>query len=410
MDEIAEEFLPNRCKRTESELEVGWTLQSARSDSAWTGFVIADVGGRSRRRTIGSRLVTWNIHHSMLVIYFLLALGVSFLCSLMEASLLSLPRSYAIRLKQDGKSYGTTLEHMKQEINRPLAAILTLNTFANMFGAAGVGAEALVAFGSTWVALVSFILTLCILIFSEIIPKTAGSMYCRQLAPWTAYFVRAMMFITWPVTVLLNMVRRFFPSGEHLHSLTRDDVMVIAELSRTSGALELRELEVIQNFLKLRDWQVKDVMTPRTVLLMLHQDTTVAEAMKQYTQTPFSRFPVYGDSPDDMKGLVLRRSLDECARNDQLDRPVLELVRPIHVVPEGATLDNVLWKFFTTGQHMFHVVDEYGGTAGVITLEDAIETMIGHEIVDETDRVVDMQHLARKQAALRERQRVKGGP
>lgn len=352
--------------------------------------------------------MTWTGHHTLLVVYFLLAIGVSFLCSLMEAALLSLPRSHAIRLRQQGKKAGEVLEHMKNEINRPLAAILTLNTFANMFGAAGVGAEALLAFGSKWVAAVSFLLTLCILVFSEIIPKTAGSLYCRQLAPWTARIVRMMMVATAPVTVLLNFVRRIFPTAAEAHKMTRDDVVLIAELSRTAGALERRELNVIQNFLKLRDWQVKDVMTPRTVCVMLQQDMSVDDALEQCDQTPHSRFPVYGENPDDMKGLVLRRMLSDHARDGKGHEPVKNIIRPIRVVPEAASVDNVLWKFFTTGQHMFQVVDEYGGTAGVVTLEDAIETMLGHEIVDETDRVVDMQHLARKRAALLERQRVFG--
>ncbi len=337
-----------------------------------------------------------DFHVFMLIFYFMLALGVSFMCSLMEAAILSLPRSHAVMLRKQGKRSGVTLEKMKRSIDRPLAAILTLNTISHTVGAAGVGAEAYVVFEGRWIALTSAILTLAILVLSEIIPKTIGAVFCRQMAPLTAMGITVMIYITYPIVIALEQFSRLLPGGQEGARLTREELALLAEMGQIEGAIEGKESRVIQNLLKLRDFRVHDVMTPRKVVQMIQQDHTVGDALTEVEQTGFSRFPLFGKDSDELVGIVLRRDLSDAARRGDQHKPVKTYARELRAVPESASVDNVLWRFFSTGHHMFQVVDEYGGTAGIVTLEDAIETMLGTQIVDETDRVVDMRRLAQR--------------
>jgi len=349
--------------------------------------------------------VTWTAHHTLLILYLVLALGVSFLCSLLEAALLSVTQSHIAVMVERGSRGGELLRHMKSNIDRPLAAILTLNTFAHTIGAAGVGAQAALLFGEASVGVASAVVTLLILIGSEIIPKTLGAIHAKALASFTAWTIRVLIIILYPLVIMCEGVSRWLSRGAPDASVSRDEVRTLAQLAQEFGTIDKDEARVIANLMALHEVKVGQVMTPRTVCTMLQQDMTIDEALEIVDATPHSRFPVYGENPDDMKGLALRRMMSDYARDGKGDQRLKSIIRPIRVVPEAASVDNVLWKFFITGQHMFHVVDEYGGTAGVVTLEDAIETMLGHEIVDETDRVVDMQHLARKRAALLNRQR-----
>lgn len=336
---------------------------------------------------------------SLLLFYLGLALGVSFLCSLVEASLLSVPVSHGRYLTSKGHRSGPALERMKENIDRPLAAILTLNTISHTIGAAGVGAQAVEVFGDAWVAAVSAVLTLLILILSEIIPKTLGATYARPLAPLTVTIVQWMIWVSYPIIIVLDLLSKVLRGGGHGGGMTREQLAIVAELARAEGALEPREAELVRNALALRDQRVHEVMTPRTVVFSVPATMAVSDVAQEPGFGRFSRIPVLdAETPS---GVVHRYHIYEALRNGRRDQEVGELATPLLVVPESARLTDVMEQFGETGQHMFQVVDEYGAFDGVITLEDVLETMLGHEIVDETDYVRDMRALASSQAAER---------
>ena len=329
----------------------------------------------------------------LLIFYLLLALGVSFLCSLTESGLLSLSRSSVAALVKQNRPSGRMLDRMKDNIERPLAAILTLNTVAHTIGAAGVGAESYAIFGSEWVAITSAVLTVLILVFSEIIPKTLGVVYAVRLATFTAYTITGMIYLTYPLVVVFQALSRLLGQGGE-QKLTREEFAVIAELGQTEGALHEKEYHIIRNVLRMSRVRVRDVMTPRTVVFMLNKDMTVREALDQHGPLRFARIPVSGEGPDDVVGVVFRHVISQAAQDGREGDTLEKLAREIHAVPRDAALDRVLDEFIRRKEQFFLVVDEYGGTAGIITLEDAIETLLGAEIVDETDKVVDMRELA----------------
>ncbi len=338
---------------------------------------------------------TWRMFtpEMLLVFYLLLALGVSFLCSLTESGLLSLSRSRVAALAKQGRPSGRMLERMKDNIERPLAAILTLNTVAHTIGAAGVGAESYVIFGSKWVAVTSAVLTVLILVFSEIIPKTLGVVYAGRLASFTAYTITGMIYLTYPLVVVFQALSRLLGRGGE-QKLTREEFAVIAELGQTEGALHEKEYRIIRNVLRMGRVRVRDVLTPRTVVFMLPKDMTVSEALAEHGPLRFARIPVRGEGPDDVVGVVLRHAISSAFEEERGECKLSEIAGPIHAVPEDAALDRVLDEFIQRKEQLFLAVDEYGGTAGIVTLEDAIETLLGTEIVDETDKVVDMRELA----------------
>ena len=345
----------------------------------------------------------------LLIFYLLLALGVSFFCSLAEAVILSIPRSKVALLLKQGSAAGRILDRMKKNIDRPLAAILTLNTIAHTIGAAGVGGQALTLArqrgldGEHWVAIASAILTLLILVLSEIIPKTLGAAYAGRLAPFTAFMVQGMIIISWPLVIMLQAISRLL-SAHKQSRLTREEVALVAEIGSTEGAIREEEYRVIRNLLQLNQVRVNQIMTPRNVAFMLSRDLTAREAVAKSGPLRFARIPIQGSGPDDLVGLVLRHEVYEAEQDDhgdQGDRTLGTLAHEIHAVPETATVRRVLNEFIVRREHLFQVVDEYGGTAGIVTLEDAIETLLGVEIVDETDTVADMRQLADRLARNR---------
>lgn len=364
------------------------------------GLEVVAIGGDLQATGFVATVEWW-----LLGFYAALALGVSFLCSLLEAALLTISRPRIALLIEQGRRSGVMLQRMKDDIDRPLAAILTLNTVAHTMGAAGVGAQVLVIFGDRWVAAASVIITVLILVFSEIIPKTLGATHARGLADFTARAVRAITFLTYPVVAALEVVSRSLGSAK-AGWLTRDEVRVVADLGEHSGVLEQSESRVIRNLLRLRDIQVTDVMTPRTVLFAVDRGTSVGELTRAHNPIPFTRIPVYEGTPDHILGVVLKHDVLAVAREGHKDRPLRSLARPLHAVPETTPVNKALEQFLSRREHLFLVVDEFGGTAGVITLEDALETLLGTEIVDETDVVADMRKLAR----ARQRRRPIGRP
>jgi CBS domain containing-hemolysin-like protein len=327
-------------------------------------------------------------------LYFFLVLGVSFLCSLLESVLLSMSRTFISVLIKDHPTSGRMLEKLKENINRPLAAILSLNTIANTVGAASVGAVTYDLLGNKWVAIMSGILTLSILIFSEIIPKTIGAHYWKSLAVPSGYMIRGMMVLMYPFVVLLEVLSNWLKPSKKQDLVTKEDVIAMAEIGEDEGTIEEDESTIIENLLRLDNITAEDVLTPRSVVYALQKDLTVRQALDEHENIIFSRIPVYNTDLDDISGLVRRDNLLKSKAEDQFDITMEELSEPVHVVNEKESVGHILDEFVRRREHLFIVKDEFGQFEGIITLEDAIETLLGVEIVDETDSVVDMRKLA----------------
>lgn len=342
---------------------------------------------------------------TLLIIYVCIALGFSFICSIAEAVLLSVSTAYIALKEEEGHASGVLLRKLKDNINQPLAAILTLNTIAHTAGAAGAGAQAAAVFGSNYLGIASAILTLLILVFSEIIPKTLGATYWRQLAPATAYVLRVLVWVLYPFVKMSEFMTRAMTEGPTLSGFSRQEFAAMAELSAEEGELGQQESLVVKNLLALQHTPVHAAMTPRTVMFTLPDSTTVEEFFHRYEQEPFSRIPIYdGDDGDRITGFVLRSDL-LLAQARGNHRKVLENYRrDMPSVPETLTLRRAFNRAQQTRAHMMLVVDEYGDTQGILTLEDIIETLLGLEIVDESDATIDMQDLARRKWKRRARQ------
>ncbi len=330
-----------------------------------------------------------------LLLYFLLAVLVSFLCSILEAVLLSVSHVHIELLIGDGQRSGRILKNLKERVDQSLAAILTLNTVANTVGAAGVGAQALVVFGSGWVALASGVLTFTILVFSEVIPKTLGTAHWKRLAPFAAYAISGLIYLCYPVVLFLRAVSRMVAgTGGGQSRVTRRELSVLAGIGADEGTLMGKEKRVIQNLLRLKYIRAGDVMTPRSVVTALPNDLTVGQVMEKMEKLKFSRIPIYEENVDQVTGLVLRLRILEARAAGKNRLTMAELAQPIHAVPESKSIAGTLDEFIKRREHLFLVVDEYGGTEGIVTLEDAIETLLGVEIVDEFDSVADMRQYA----------------
>lgn len=334
---------------------------------------------------------------TILILYFALALFVSFFCSLLESVLLSVTHTHIAVLIKDGKTAGYRLKNLKNQINRPLAAILTLNTIANTVGAAGVGAQALKIYGDKWVALASAILTLSILIFSEIIPKTLGAVYWKHLSAITAVLTIWLMRITYPFVVLLEAISRWLTPKKAEGTVTREEMVVMAELGEDEGTIHEKETNLIANILKLGRITAEDVLTPRSVVFALQKDLTIGEVMGENPEVSFSRIPIYNESLDDIIGLVHRYDLQNKYSDDEFGVTMESFMAPVDTVLQSESVAAILDKFIQRREHIFIVKDEFGGTEGIVTLEDAVETLLGAEIVDEFDSVADMRKFAREQ-------------
>ena len=334
----------------------------------------------------------------LLIIYVLIALGFSFLCSIAEAVILSVTRPYISLLEREGHKSGRLLRRLKQDINAPLAAILTLNTVAHTVGAAGAGAQAASVFGSNYLGIASAILTLLILVFSEIIPKTLGAVYWRQLAPVTAYVLRYLVLLLKPFVWLSEWLTRGLAHGPTLTGFSREEFAVMAEIGEAEGQLEQRESSIMHNlFFTLRDHTVREVMTPRTVVFSLSENMSVGDAYEQIEKSRFSRIPLYEhDDPDLVVGFILKQDLlleySRGVREDSLR----SLRRDLLMVPETAAIYQVFHKMLARRVQITAVVDEYGSLEGLVTLEDILEALLGEEIVDEADKTPDRQELAKR--------------
>ncbi len=332
----------------------------------------------------------------LLITYILIALGFSFLCSIAEAVILSVTTAHIALLEKKGKSAGKQLRTLKADINQPLAAILTLNTIAHTVGAAGAGAQAAVVFGNAYVGIASAILTLLILIFSEIIPKTLGAHYWRQLAPLTAYALKGLVVILYPFVKLSELLTKGLTQGPTLVGFSRNEFVAMADLSAREGQLVQQESTILKNLLRLRKTLIADAMTPRTVVFSLPQQLRVEDFFQKYEQIRFSRIPIYAETQDQVTGFVLRSELLLAQARGNTDNPLMEYSRPLPALLAKMSLAQAFDEFMRLRAHIMLVVDEYGGLKGLLTLEDLLETLLGLEIVDEGDNEVDMQQLARQ--------------
>lgn len=323
-------------------------------------------------------------------------MGVSFICSLLEAVILSVTPAYVNVLMRDRPRTGKLLHKMKVDVDKSLSAILTLNTFANTLGAAGVGAQAEMIFDSKVAAFIYFILALSILVFAEIIPKTLGAVHWKKIAPLATYIIYLFVCILLPVVMLLRQVSRLLnPSGKQ-SSMSREEILAVADMGHHQGALHHQENKIIQNILCMKNIRANDVLTPRRVLLSFQKDKTISDIIQNHSPLQFSRIPVYDKDLDDIVGFVLRYRIAQEFSEGHGHLKLKDIIKDIHAVPDTADIANILNEFIKRKEHIFLVVDEYGGTAGIITMEDAVETLLGVEIVDEMDSVTDMRKYAKK--------------
>ena len=337
----------------------------------------------------------------ILIVYLAIALGFSFLCSIAEAVLLSVTTAYVSVLEQQSLPSAKHWQRLKRDIDSPLAAILSLNTIAHTVGAAGVGAQAAAVFGSNSLGIVSAILTLLILIFSEIIPKTLGSVFWRQLAPSVAVFLRYLILCMFPLVWLAKIITRKIAVHPTLEGFNREEFAAMANLGEAEGQLAQQEAHILQNLFKLRDMPVADVMTPNIVTFKLPATTKVEDYFEHFADKRFSRIPLYGDSADNLVGFVLRPDLLTAKAAHEGDKPLEDFQRELPAILDKISLLAAFELFVKKHAQIMAVVDEYGTLKGVVTLEDIVETLVGAEIVDESDSTADMQSLARKRWALR---------
>jgi len=334
----------------------------------------------------------------LLLLYVALALGVSFLCSIMEAVLLSVTPSYVAALERDVDAViGERLRNLKEDVDRPLSAILSLNTIAHTVGAAGAGAQAAIVFGESWTGVIAAVLTLLILVISEIIPKTLGAVYWRDMAPFVTRALVPTIFAMWPLVKLSKGITYLLSDDEASTTFSREEFTAMAELGEEEGVFEEKESRILKNLFRFNSLRVKDVMTPRTVVFDLPENKTVGEVVEERDEFRFSRIPVYDVDRDDVTGYVLKDELLLLAAQEEHQVPLSDLVREILVVHETLPLPDLLERMLDRLEHIALVVDEYGGAAGLVTMEDVVETLLGLEIVDEADSVEDMQALARQQ-------------
>ena len=338
---------------------------------------------------------------TLLLTYVALALGVSFLCSILEAVLLSVTPSYAATLRDTKPVVGDRLQRFKSDIDRPLAAILSLNTIAHTVGAAGAGAQAARVFGDGYVGVISAVLTLLILFLSEIIPKTLGAVYWRQLAPLVTRILQPLIWSMWPLVKMSAWTRRLLVRGDDVQVISREELAAMARLGHEEGVIGEGESRVLESLFQFRSLRARDIMTPRTVVYRLPEETLVGEVIAEPEEIRFSRIPIYHDANDQITGYVLKDDLLLRGAKDEDELPLSALRRKITVVPASLELPRLFERLLGESEHIAEVVDEYGGMVGVVTMEDLVETLLGMEIVDEVDSVENMQELAREKWRVR---------
>ncbi|MBR0111460.1 MAG: DUF21 domain-containing protein [Bacteroidales bacterium] len=331
---------------------------------------------------------------SALLLYLLGALIISAVCSILEATLMSTPISYITMREEEGYKPATRFKSYKQESSRPIAAILILNTIANTIGAAGVGRQATLLFGSQWFGLVSAIVTILILVFSEIIPKTVGANYWKSLMGFTTVGIRCLVFVLYPLVILVEWIQKRISPKTPEAAVSREEVSALANVAEEGGELEEDENEIIQNLINMDEVTAADIMTPRVVAAIAPESMTVGRFYKDKRYLHHSRIPVYASDDEYITGYILRMEALQLMAEDKADVTLGELRRDIASFPEDRPVDEIWDEMLEKNEQIAAVINEYGGFQGIITLEDVIENLLGSEIVDEQDVVSDMQQLA----------------
>lgn len=329
----------------------------------------------------------------LLTIYITIAIGVSFICSVLEAVLLSISPTYIGSLRQQNHPAAPRLAALKENIDRPLASILTLNTIAHTVGAATAGAQATVVFGSEWLGVFSAVLTFGILLFSEIIPKTLGATYWRQMAPAASTILNWMVWALTPFVWVSEQITRRLSHG-HTQPKLRDELSAMAMLAKESGELAEGESKILTNLLQFRDVSVTKIMTPRPVLFRVEAEQSINTFLTEHRDSPFSRPLVYSKQKDNVLGFVHRLELFAASQAGHANDELGTLMRPIPVVLNTANVPQAFERIMKERSQLVLIVDEYGTVQGLITLEDIFESLVGEEIVDEADKNTDMQQLA----------------
>ena len=332
----------------------------------------------------------------LVILYLLLALSVSFLCSVLEAVLLSTPVSFITMKEQEGARNAPLMKRLKQDIDKPISAILSLNTIAHTVGSAGVGAEAVKVFGEVYFGVISAVLTILILVLSEIIPKTIGSYYWRQLAMPSATIIRGIIFICYPLVWLSEWITKLVASKKQPLSVSREEVSAMVSVGTQEGVFDSSESQMIQSLFKLSSKTLYEIMTPRTVAITACENMKLKEFYANQMHRIYSRIPVYDDNPNFITGFVLKQTVLEELAEDKFDMRLKDIRRPILSFNEDRLVNEVWEEMLLKKEHIAQVQDEYGCFLGIITMEDIIETVIGREIVDESDTIVDMQAYARE--------------
>lgn len=326
----------------------------------------------------------------------LLAIGISFICSVMEAVLLCITPSYIARLKKDKPKVAARIHGLKEKVDQPLAAILTLNTVAHTAGAAGVGAQAAAVFGDAAIGIASAVMTLLVLVLSEIIPKTLGANYWRALAPLVSGVLVVLVRVLKPFIWLSDQITKLLGSKESESHFIREEIEAMAEMGSEAGALQEEESQIIRSLLKFRHLKLDALLTPRTVLFKVHKDITVDEYLKEHGSIAFSRVLVFDQDSDDIIGFVHKNDIMLAYHRLGEDYKIAKLVKPIYTVPETLHVPTLFQTLLEKRIHISLVVDEYGDVQGIVTLEDMIETLMGMEIVDEREQTLDMRVMAKE--------------
>jgi CBS domain containing-hemolysin-like protein len=337
-----------------------------------------------------------------LIAYLLLALVVSFLCSIMESVLLSTPNTFLIVKHGKGHLWARSFLNLKFKIDKPLSAILSLNTVAHTVGAAGVGAQAVKVFGEAYFGIVSAILTILILVLTEIIPKTIGARYWKNLTKVSYFTIKMMIFITYPLVLLSSLIVKVFSKQNNEQTTSREEIAALASIGSDEGLFSDKENRIIQNILRLKNVKVTGIMTPRVVLAVADENLPLHDFLKNKDYLKFSRIPVYAENEENITGYVFRQQVFENLAEGKHNLKLKEIKREIIVVPDSMVLFSLWERLLETKEHIALIVDEYGGVDGIVTMEDIIETLLGLEIVDEKDTITDMQEFARERWETRQ--------
>jgi CBS domain containing-hemolysin-like protein len=356
------------------------------------------IGARliGRRIPPGKGVYVIMIELSAVVFVFL---GISFVCSILESVILSVNYPYIQQLVDGKHQSGKLLLAFKENIEEPVSAILTLNTISHTVGAAVAGAMADKIFGYEWIGVFSGVLTFLVLTLSEIIPKTLGAYYWKTLGPASAYFLKGMVVVMKPIVTPIRFLTRLLKPKDTETEIDKYDILSFVRMGHSRGVINSAEFEIVNNLFQLHSIKVKNIMTPRTVVFSLSPEVTIDELITSQTRLQFSRIPLYSVAEDVVVGVVLRRDIMDRVATQQTDLQLKCIAKPPEFVVEKSSVFKLLNMLAAKRMHLAVVLDEYGGYEGVVTMEDAIETLLGKEIVDEFDPAVDMQKLARAKGA-----------